>query len=89
VTGDRRRPLPLLPGVATYLAAATLAREGSRLDVIGDGLVRISSALGQHTDEQRKLPVPPEHRHIFHGMGHLELIDSPVVQWKVVEWLTQ
>jgi pimeloyl-ACP methyl ester carboxylesterase len=90
LTGDRRRPLPLLPGVDTYLAAATLAAEGSdpRLDVIGDGLVRTSSALGHHTDERRRLQVPVEHRHVFHGMGHLELIGSPVVHQKVVDWLT-
>jgi pimeloyl-ACP methyl ester carboxylesterase len=89
VAGDRRRPLPLLPGVDTYLAAATLAAEGSnpRLDVIGDGLVRTPSALGHHTDECRRLRVPPEHRHVFHGMGHLELMDSPIVHEKVVEWV--
>lgn len=91
VTGDGRRPLPLLPGVATYLAAATFAREGSdpRLDVLGDGLVRTSSALGHHRDARRRLRVPPEHRHVFHGLGHLELIEAPVVHRKVVEWVTR
>ncbi|MEN8182852.1 MAG: alpha/beta hydrolase [Myxococcota bacterium] len=90
LAGDSRRPLPLLPGVKTCFAAATLAREDSnpRLDLIGDGLVRTPSALGQHADERRRLRVPPEHRHVFHGLGHLELIGSPIVHQKLVEWLS-
>jgi pimeloyl-ACP methyl ester carboxylesterase len=89
VARDPRRPLPLLPEVDTYLAAATLAREGSdpRVDPIGDGLVRTASALGQHADARRRLEVPPERSHVFYGMGHLELMHSPTVHEKVVEWL--
>lgn len=87
---DVRRPLPLLPDVETRFAAATLARQGTdlRFDVVGDGLVSTASALGRHADRERRLRVPPEHRHVFYRTGHLELIDSPLVHQKIVEWLT-
>jgi pimeloyl-ACP methyl ester carboxylesterase len=88
-SGDGRTPVPLLPGVDTRFAAATLAREGTdpRLDLLGDGLVRTPSALGRHPDPQRRLSVPLERRHIFHEMGHLALIDSPIVHQKLEDWL--
>lgn len=90
LAGDPRQPVPLLLDVETYFAAATLAREDSdpRLDLVGDGLVRTPSALGQHADESRRLPVPSERRHIFYAHGHLELIDSPIVHRKVLDWLS-
>ena len=88
--GDPRRTLLLLPHVETYLAAATLAQKSSRspLDLVGDGLVTTASALGRHVDAERRLLVPRERRHVFYGTGHLELVDSPIVHRKVVEWLS-
>ena len=49
---DDRQPTPLPAGVATYLLAATTADKPGPLHhaLIGDGLVPLASALGEHRD---------------------------------------
>ena len=55
--------------------------------LIGDGLVPLRSALGQHDDPDRDLGL---HRHahwISHGTGHIELLHRPEVGARILEWL--
>lgn len=81
-------PLPHIDGARWYLAAATLAgsSDGTRARWIGDGLVPVPSALGQHADPQRSLQLPAEQRHVFRGLGHMDLMTHPRVYERLREW---
>ncbi len=71
-----------------YLAAATLAGSsgGTRARWIGDGLVPVPSALGQHADPTLSLQLPDDQRHVFRGLGHLDLMNHPRVYERLREW---
>jgi pimeloyl-ACP methyl ester carboxylesterase len=83
-------PLPQIAGARWYLAAATLAgsSDGTRARWIGDGLVPVPSALGQHADPQRSLRLPAEQRHVFRGLGHMDLMNHPRVYERLRDWST-
>ena len=88
--GDRRVPLALPPGVDCYAVAATLGREVGDLRerlLAGDGLVPVTSALGDDTDPVRRLGIPEPHRFVGTGMGHLDLLDHPEVFAHLADWL--
>ena len=87
---DTRQPLPLPEGVACYTIAATTAARRSKLAerLIGDGLVPLHSALGQHHDARRTLIFAQDSQRIFFRMNHLVLLSSPEVTRQLVHWLT-
>jgi len=86
---DDRRPTPLPAGVATYLLAATTADKPGLLHraLIGDGLVPLASALGEHRDPALALQVPAGHRHVVAGCGHLDLLCHDEVRSQLLRWL--
>jgi pimeloyl-ACP methyl ester carboxylesterase len=86
---DDRRPTPLPAGVATYLLAATTADQPGPLHhaLIGDGLVPLASALGEHRDAALALQVPASHRHVVAGCGHLDLLCHDAVRAQLLRWL--
>ena len=86
---DHRTPLPLPAGVACYTVAATLAARRSRVAerLVGDGLVPLHSALGEHEDAAFTLDFAEDHQAVFHRMGHIELLASPAVQAQLLRWL--
>jgi len=86
---DERRPTPLPAGVATYLLAATSAAKPGRLQqgLIGDGLVPLASALGEHRNPALALQVPADHRHVVAGCGHLDLLCHDEVRAQLQRWL--
>ena len=86
---DTRRVVPLLPGVDYYFAAATLGRdENDPLGrLLGDLLVRLDSAVGEHKDDLRRLHIKPENCRIFHEKNHFDLLDDARVQRQVIQWL--
>jgi hypothetical protein len=55
--------------------------------VIGDGLVPLASALGQHPDPLRQLDFAKTHQTIVYRTHHMELLHSPEVTRQVVDWL--
>lgn len=89
-TQDQRNSVPLPNGVRCYVLAATKGKRigdmGDRL--FGDGLVPLSSALGQHHDPQLHLRFPESRRWIGYGMGHMGLIDQLAVFERIRDWLT-
>lgn len=89
-TPDRREPLPLPEGVACFTVAATTASDRSALAnrLIGDGLVPLNSALGQHDDPRRNLAFAKASQHIAYRTNHMALLSSPAVTRQMVQWLT-
>ncbi len=86
---DRCRPLPLPRDVQCYAIAASLANAPSprRGRLIGDGLVPVASALGDHTDSRRRLRFPRSHQWTATGTSHLGLLRSGEVYERIRDWL--
>ncbi len=85
---DPRGPVPLPAGVQCYAIAATTARADAG-SLPGDGLVPVSSALGQHAHKAMTLGFLPEHQWICLGTTHMDLLARPEVYAKLREWLTR
>ncbi len=87
---DRRQPLPLPAGVACYTVAATTASQRSLVAdrLLGDGLVPLPSALGQHPEARHQLVFDKSHQAILYRTHHMALLHSPAVTQKLLGWLT-
>ena len=87
--GDSSRLLPLPADVVCLAIAATTAARRSVLAdrLVGDGLVPLHSALGQHTDPRKTLRFARSAQWISYRTGHLALLSSPAVARKLVCWL--
>jgi pimeloyl-ACP methyl ester carboxylesterase len=81
--------LPLPVGVACYALAAVIAKKASPLAerLLGDGLVPLASALGQHEDAALRPGFPTSHQWIGYGMHHLDLLDRREVLARLRAWL--
>ncbi len=92
--GDRfahgRKPdtVTLPAGVECFAIAATIAADGGAKAILGDGLVPLRSALGQHDDPRRCLAFPESRQWIAHGVNHLDLLDNEAVGAKMLDWLS-
>ncbi|HRD95929.1 MAG TPA: alpha/beta hydrolase [Rubrivivax sp.] len=86
---DRRQIVPLPEGVRCAAVAASLTREpgGRRERFIGDGLVPLPSALGQHADPARALAFAPDLQCTVQGVGHLGLLSDAAVYDRLRRWL--
>jgi pimeloyl-ACP methyl ester carboxylesterase len=86
---DSRTPVPLPSGIAFYAIAATVASARSALSerLVGDGLVPLPSALGQHAQAHRSLQFAKGRQWVAYGMHHMELLSSPAVHRKLRGWL--
>ena len=75
--------------IKCYAIAATLAKTPGEFsdEVIGDGLVPISSALGLHADLARNLALQKSKTKIIRGVGHMELLHAPQVSAQIRKWL--
>jgi pimeloyl-ACP methyl ester carboxylesterase len=91
-TRDDRRPTPLPRGVAAHVVAATTAqsvppRRGLHDTLVGDGLVPLASALGEHDDPALRLAIPAARRLIVTGTHHFDLLSRPEVTAQLRTWL--
>ena len=90
---SERQVTPLPPHITTYFLAGTLSEteeEGSSKMsyLLGDGLVNINSALGEHT-EMHTLQVPKDRKEVFYGVGHFGLLSDKQVLKQAVDWLNE
>jgi hypothetical protein len=75
--------------VDCFVAAALLGKPGdTRGSLLGDGLVPLASAFGDHADPARSLGIAPDRRWVGEGMGHLDLLDRPEVYRQIHAWLS-
>ena len=84
---DAREILPLPAGVACYAVAATTGQKRGPLAerVLGDGLVPLRSALGEHADARRALAFTDSA--VVYGIHHFDLLSHPEVTERLVGWL--
>jgi pimeloyl-ACP methyl ester carboxylesterase len=87
---DSRLVVPLPEDVACYTIAGTIAAKRSALAErsVGDGLVTLPSALGQHSDPARQLAFTKAAQHIAYRTNHLQLLSSAEVGAQLLKWLS-
>jgi pimeloyl-ACP methyl ester carboxylesterase len=87
---DDRQPTPLPKGVDAFIVAASKATKvgGLHSRVIGDGLVPLASALGEHRESQHALKVPPHRTRIVTSADHWDLLDREDVYAQLRAWLS-
>ena len=86
---DSREPLPLPLGVNCFTVAATTSALPSALkdELVGDGLVPLRSALGQHDEAAHCLSFEPDKQWKAYDTNHMALLSSPDVGAQVLKWL--
>jgi pimeloyl-ACP methyl ester carboxylesterase len=85
---DNRTPVPLPEDVACYAVGATTGEEGGSIadHVVGDGLVPLTSALGEHDDPDRRLSF--DDTLVVRGVDHLDLLCSTDVYDALSRWFS-
>jgi hypothetical protein len=96
---DPRVATPLPAGVAAYAVAGVTSAEAPPSPApagvasrgrtwVGDGLVPLASALGDHPDARLALGIPASHRLVLASANHWDLLDRPEVSERLLRWLT-
>jgi pimeloyl-ACP methyl ester carboxylesterase len=93
--GRKRKLVPLPEKVECYAVGVALAKTpGDRSEpLLGDGLVPLSSALGQDKDmgkdggKGRSLSFPEANQWVGYGMNHMDLLDRAEVYERLKSWL--
>lgn len=83
--------LPLPKTIDCYVIAASIQSETADTPFyqLGDGLVPIKSALGQHKKATQSLQFKPTNTSIIYKTNHLELLTSLEVYQKIKQYLTK
>lgn len=86
---DARQNIPLPKQVNCYSIAAVLgkATAGQPARILGDTLVDVKSALGQHKDPAKNLNFKEQNTWITYETTHLDLLNHPAVYNKIKNWL--
>lgn len=76
-------------GTRCHAVAASLGPSAASLKgrLLGDGLVPVASALGQHRDADRRLAFAPDRQAVVRNTGHLDLLSRPEVYAQLKRWL--
>lgn len=86
--GDQRQNIPLPEDIECYSIAADNGKEtDSSIRFLGDRLVSVKSALGQHKKADKNLVFSDENTWISYESTHLDLLSSPKIYDKIKEWL--
>jgi pimeloyl-ACP methyl ester carboxylesterase len=87
--GDQRSPVPLPEDVNCYAVATSINDEADILgdELVGDGLVTVSSALGRHKQKELQLDFKPAHQWVGRNINHMELLNHPEVYRVIKAWL--
>ncbi len=82
-------PLPVSAQLRCYaLAGTTGEKAGDFKDrLLGDGLVPLASALGQHKSAARTLAFAPERQWVGHGVNHMQLLSNLDAFEQMRRWL--
>jgi len=86
---DQRQNIPPPEQIACYSIAATLekATNAASPRLLGDGLVEVASALGQHENPAKDLNFKQENTWVAYESSHLDLLSNPKIYTKIKAWL--
>ena len=86
---SKTHDLPLPGGVQCYAIAASIGKKSgsAAARMLGDGLVPVHSALGQHKNPARSLAFAKSHQWTGHNMNHMDLLDRKIVYRRIRKWL--
>ncbi len=85
-----RLHIPLPKQVQCFAIAATTGqRDGDLSDrLLGDGLVPLKSALGQHAEASQTLAFPEDHQRAVYATNHMQLLSSSSVYAELKQMLS-
>ncbi len=88
--GEARTAVPLPKGVKCFALAATTQQEPktSAKRLLGDGLVQVRSALGEHANEVQTIAISSARKKVFFSTNHFEILSSTLVCDQLHDWLT-
>jgi pimeloyl-ACP methyl ester carboxylesterase len=82
--------IPLPSDIPCFTVAASKSNEPKLFSdhTLGDGLVTLHSALGEHRLKDKRLTFQPERSHIVRGISHFALLESQNVYEKLEYWFS-
>jgi pimeloyl-ACP methyl ester carboxylesterase len=86
VPEHKANPYRLVTGARHLLLAGHMGRNGQR-HFLGDGLVPVRSALGQHVEVHRALQAKDVTRLELEAMGHMQMLKDARVYEALLKWL--
>jgi hypothetical protein len=89
-TGTHRCPqVPLPAGMRCFAIAGSLGPAAGSLKakLLGDGLVPVASALGRHSQPDRRLAFAEDRQAVVYETNHLDLLASAEVAGLLQRWL--
>jgi pimeloyl-ACP methyl ester carboxylesterase len=89
IKNDKRRNIKLSKQIEFYTIAAVIGNETASLStqILGDTLVDVKSALGQHKNPDKNLNFKKENIWISYDSNHLDLLNNPKILDKLKVWL--
>lgn len=86
-----RKHIALPKNVSSYAIAACIGKEEDTLKakIIGDGLVQVKSALGQHKNSNKTLDFKESNTYITYETSHMELLSNMKVYDRLKTWLLE
>lgn len=84
---DPRLALPALPANTSHLLLAGSLDEQAAQGWLGDGMVPVASALGEHRDPALTLSAPDLTRRHVPGVGHIAMLRDARTYAALGEWL--
>jgi pimeloyl-ACP methyl ester carboxylesterase len=91
INGDQRIHVSLPKNVDSYTVAATTGKASTplTLHLLGDGLVDIKSAFGQHKNQDKDLNFKEENTWVAYETTHMDLLSEPLVYEKIKSWMEE
>ena len=88
---DIRKNVPLPESINYYTIAATLGKESRDISdrLLGDGIVYLDSALGEHKIPEKKLAFNLSYTRIVYECNHMELLSKPPIYQQIKTWLEE
>lgn len=86
---DHSQPIPLPKQIACYSIAAVIGKATDLITprLVGDSLVEVKSALGQHENPAKNLRFKEENTWVAYENTHLDLLSNPNIYAKIKAWL--